>query len=565
MLGSVAGDIIGSPFIWNNTSDRYFEMCHSTKGWYNGHDVFYHPKCTGNSVMTLAVARWLMHDESRSSYQLASIMREMALSHEASGFGTAFKRWCTDKGAGPMNSFGNGCATRVSAVGLMADSLSEALSLARQTAEVTHIHPEGIKGAQAIAQAVWMAKHGRSKDEIRFATEQEFGYDLGQDEEDLRYLLLGCTKEPIIVNGEDTGEFFYRQGNRFDTSCQTTVPAAIMAFLKGDSFEDIVRRAVAMGGDSCAVASMAGAIAEPFYKGVPEKIRGLCDNFVSEDLKQVMRTLESTQLHKNLRSGVVQKVPDDSFRVIRVKGQQPFYVVSPYRKELVGALKERFGDDISIISPVNAEKMLKEMTVTRKSGTYLESPRPDVKTLFFQDGEFRSTVTRNGEYLPSRDEREASMRSFIDIHDFALDVKRQLQMAVGYFGEGSIHFESAYFPVVYSSRVEIWRGDCLAGAVGIDPRTGLMKVDAAGDLGPQEHGVARTFSVFTIHEGGSIKDAIAHFCLDEGKGLESKDYRTNISIANEDVAASMDPNLIDSFDTGKKETSETSQHPRFKV
>ena len=557
MLGSVAGDIIGAPFIWNNTTDRYFDMCHSTKGWYNGHDVFYHPKCTGNSVMTLAVAKWLMHDETRSSSKLASTMREMALSHESSGFGTAFRRWYSDEDAGPMNSYGNGCATRVSAVGLIADSLSEALSLARQTAEVTHIHPEGIKGAQAIAQAVWMAKHGRTKDEIRFATEQEFGYDLGQDEADLRYMLLGCTKEPIIVNGEETGEFFYRQGNRFDTSCQTTVPAAIMAFLSGDSFEDVVRRAVAMGGDCCAVASMAGAIAEPFYKGVPEKIRGLCDDFVGEDLRQIMRTLESTQLHKNLRSGVVQKVPDDSFRVIRVKGQQPVYVVSPYRKELAAALRDRFGEDIIMASPLKAEEMLKKMSETAMTGTYLENPRPDVKTLYFQDGDFRSAVTREGEHLPPRDEREADMRSFIGIHDYALDVKRQLQHAVGYYGDGSIHFESAYYPVVYSSRVEIWRGDCLAGAVGIDPRTGLMKVDAAGDLGPQEHGVARTFSVFTIHEGGSIKEAIAHFCLDEGKGLESKDYRTNISIANEDVATSMDLNLINCLDNGRT--------PDFKV
>lgn len=556
MLGSIAGDIIGSPYTWNNTDDRYFDLCHSTKGWYNGHDVFYHPKCTGNSVMTLAVADWLMHDSDRYQSRLAATLRAYAAEYSESGFGNAFRRWCADSKAGPMNSFGNGCATRVSAVGLIADSLSEALNLARQTAEVTHAHPEGIKGAQAIAQAVWMARHGRSKDEIRFATEQEFGYDLNQDPLDLQCMLAGCTKEPIIVNGEDTGQFYYRQGTRFDSSCQTTVPAAIMAFLAGDSFEDVVRRAVAMGGDSAALASMAGAIAEPFYQGVPEKIRGLCDERMDGRLKSIMQTFENTGLHKSLRSGVVAKQKDESFNVIRVKGLSPIYVVSPYRKELTAALKDRFGDDITIKSPMEAERELKELRTQMHTGTYLERPRPDVRTLFFQSGEFRTPATRDGAMLPPREERERDMRSFLDIHDFALDVKRQLQESVGYHGEGCIHFENAYYPVVYSQRVEVWRGDCLAGSVGINPATGLLKIDDAGDLGPQEHGVARTFSVFSIHEGGSIKDAIAHFCLDEGKGLESKDYRTNISIANEDVAASMDLNLIDSIDSGRSQSSQ---------
>ena len=154
MLGAVAGDIIGSPYEWNNTQDRYFELCRGTRGWFRGREVNYHPKFTDDTVMTLAVARWLMSDPDRNRSNLIRIMQSMGREYIDSGFAPMFKRWILSENPRPNNSYGNGAAMRVSPVAMVAESLPEAINLARLTAEVSHSHPEGIKGAEAMAQAV---------------------------------------------------------------------------------------------------------------------------------------------------------------------------------------------------------------------------------------------------------------------------------------------------------------------------------------------------------------------------------------------------------------------------
>ena len=211
MLGAVAGDIIGSPYEWTNTQDRYFELCRGTRGWFRGREVTYHPKYTDDTVMTLAVARWLMNDHERNASSLISIMQSMGREYIDSGFAPMLNRWILSDNPRPNNSDGNGAAMRVSPVAMVAESLPEAINLARLTAEVSHSHPEAIKSAEAMAQAVWMARHGRSKDDIRFAMSNDFGYDLTMLENEMVSLLAGCIKEPIIVNGVDTGEFFFRE------------------------------------------------------------------------------------------------------------------------------------------------------------------------------------------------------------------------------------------------------------------------------------------------------------------------------------------------------------------
>ena len=549
MLGAVAGDIIGSPFEWNNTDDRYFDLCHSTRGWYRGREISCHPKFTDDTVLTLAVASWLMKDREHNTSSLIRTFREFAERFPDRGYGPQFLRWLGSDNPRPTNSYGNGAAMRVSPIGLTVEDLSEAIRIARQSAEITHSHPDGIKGAEAMVQAVWMAKHGRSKDDIRFAMEHDFGYDLSARDDELSPLLKGFVPEPIVVNGEETGGVFLRDTGRISTSASLTVTAALIAFMNGDSFEDVVRRAVALGGDSDTICSMAGAVAEPFYGGVPEKITGLCDVYITPDLKQLMNSFEHVHEHKDMRNGRIEKREDDSFGVIKVKGQPATYIVSAYRKELIEALKRKFGEDVRIINPSQAQKVIEGLKAQEKSGTYIENPRPDVKTLWYQNGEFRCGTTREGKDLPSRADREAAMRSFLVLHDYALEIKRQLQAAVGYTGEGSIHFENAYYPEVFSNRVEVWRGDCFAGAVCFDTSTGQLRVDIGGDSGPQEHGQARTFSVFYGYDGTSWKEAIARFCIDEGKGIESAQYETNIDIANRDVANSKDEALVNSLDS----------------
>ena len=557
MLGAVAGDIIGSPYEWNNTQDRYFELCRGTRGWFRGREVTFHPKFTDDTVMTLAVARWLMKDSTRSRSKLIEIMQSMGREYINSGFAPLFKRWLLNDDPKPNNSYGNGAAMRVSPVAMIADSLPEAIALARLTAEVSHAHPEGIKGAEAMAQAIWMARHGRTKDDIRFAMINDFGYDLEMPESEMVSLLAGCIKEPIIVNGEDTGGFFFRETGKIDSSCQNTVPAAIRAFLSGDSFEDTVRRAVAYGGDSDTIASMAGAIAAPFYGGVPEKISVMCNVYLNAELRSLMQSFESICLERRSSHPIkAEHKRDDSFKIIK-SGTEKIYVVPSYRKDLINALKERFGEDVRIIKPSEMPEVIKELSRQENDGTYLENPLPDVRTIYYQDGEFRTSATMTGDNLPSREARAESRKDFLEIHDYAVQVKEKLQQACGYTGEGSIHFANAYFPRIYTERVEIWKGDVFAGSVGIDPSHGLLKINQGGDFGPMEWYGNRTESVFNSVSIESIKESIGRFCLDEGIGIFDKNRTSNIEVASNDAVKSKDTVLSEAI-SGSQQAKQTS-------
>lgn len=551
MLGAVAGDIIGSPYEWNNTDDRYFELCRGTRGWFRGREVTYHPKFTDDTVMTLAVARWLMSDSDRKTSRLIGIMQSMGREYIDRGFAPMFKKWLLSENPRPNNSYGNGAAMRVSPIAMTAGSLPEAIALARMTAQISHSHSEGIKGAEAMAQAVWMASHGRSKDDIRFAMTHDFGYDLDMPEDDMRALLSGCIKEPILVNGEETGNFYFRETGKMDSSCQNTIPAAVRAFLAGDGFEDTVRRAVAYGGDSDTIASMAGAIAAPFYGGVPEKISGMCSVYLDSQLRSLMESFENSFLLKKTANPIrVEYKPDDSFKIIRT-GDSRIFVAPSYRRDLIAALKERFGEEITIIKPSEMADLMKGLSVQEKDGTYLENPRPDVRTIYFQDGEFRTSATMTGDHLPSRLSREESRKDFLEIHDYALQVKSQLQRACGYSGDGSIHFANAYFPEVFSDRVEIWKGDVFAGSVGIDPNCGLLRINQGGDFGPMEWYGDRTESVFNSVSMDSIKESIGRYCLDEGIGIFDRNRTSNLEIAARDVVHSQDKVLNDAISSAQ--------------
>ena len=552
MLGAVAGDIIGSPYEWNNTQDRYFELCRGTRGWFRGREVNYHPKFTDDTVMTLAVARWLMSDPDRNRSSLIQIMQSMGREYIDSGFAPMFKRWILSDDPRPNNSYGNGAAMRVSPVAMVAESLPEAINLARLTAEVSHSHPEGIKGAEAMAQAVWMARHGRSKDDIRFAISNDFGYDLAMPENEMVSLLAGCVKEPIIINGEDSGQFYFRETGKIDSSCQNTVPAAVRAFLEGDSFEDTVRRAVAYGGDSDTIASMAGAIAAPFYGGVPEKISGMCNVYLNSELRSLMQSFEHVCMeHRSSHPMKVEHKRDDSFRIVR-SGERKFYVVPSYRKDIIEALQARFGESIEIVKPSEANDLMRQLSKQTQDGTYIENPRPDVRTVYFQDGQFKTSATMTGESLPPQSLREECKREFLQIYDYAKEVKQKLQQACGYNGNGSIHFANAYYPEVFSDKVEIWKGDVFAGSVGIDPQSGLLKINQGGDFGPMEWYGERTDSVFNSVTLDNILQSIGRYCLDEGIGIFDKNRTSNLEVASNDVVKSKDPVLNEAISASQQ-------------
>ena len=231
MIGAIAGDVIGSVYESRPTKTTEFPLLQPGSTF------------TDDTVLTIAVA-----DAILSGADYATALKQWGLKYRGAGYGGMFIQWLLSPDSEPYNSWGNGSAMRVSPVGFGFATIGEVLSEAERTAEVTHDHPEGIKGAQAVAAAVLLARHGESKAVIKREISRRFSYDLKRTLEDIR---------PTY---------------RFDVSCQGSVPESIIAFLESEDWEDAVRKAISLGGDSDTMACIAGAIAQAYYREVPGKI-----------------------------------------------------------------------------------------------------------------------------------------------------------------------------------------------------------------------------------------------------------------------------------------------------
>ncbi|WP_406693871.1 ADP-ribosylglycohydrolase family protein [Singulisphaera sp. Ch08] len=248
MLGAIAGDIIGSIYERNNIKTTEFPLFQPTSHF------------TDDTVLTVALAESLLRGK-----PFVDLLKEYYRAYPHAGYGGSFHKWAQSKGTEPYNSWGNGSAMRVSPVGLAFGTLDTVLDEAKKSAEVTHNHPEGIKGAQAIASAVFLARTGQSNEQIKNYVETKFSYHL------------------------DTPLDEIRKTYEFQVSCQESVPQAIRAFLESSGFEDAVRRAISIGGDSDTIACMAGAIAEAREGGIPAPIRRKIYEILDEPLCRTTR------------------------------------------------------------------------------------------------------------------------------------------------------------------------------------------------------------------------------------------------------------------------------------
>lgn len=243
MIGAIAGDIIGSVYESSPIKTKDFPL--------------FHPQCcfTDDSVLTVAIADAII---SGNSYEQS--VHEIGRQYPDAGYGGSFIEWLDSDYPEPYNSWGNGSAMRVSPIGFAFNSEDKVLSEAEKTAIISHNHPEGIKGAQATALAIFLARNGKSKEDIRKQIGQKFGYDLHRTVENIR---------PTYS---------------FDISCQGTVPEAIISFLDSTSYEDALRNAISLGGDSDTLACITGGIAEAFYQDIPYDIQTKVRELLTPDL-----------------------------------------------------------------------------------------------------------------------------------------------------------------------------------------------------------------------------------------------------------------------------------------
>lgn len=248
LYGAIFGDIAGSKYEFNAAKGNDFKLVPAGS------------RFTDDTVMTLAVAKWLMNSKGHLSCDLEDEMQFFGGKYPRAGYGGMFRKWLVSSDPQPYNSFGNGSAMRVCACGWVSDDINEVLKLARKSAEVTHNHPEGIKGAQAVAMAIWMARKSTNKtvDEIKNVIKKGiteiYGYDLNR------------TIDEIIASGY-----------KFNETCQGSVPEAIIAVLESTDFESAIRNAIKLKGDADTQACIAGSIAEAIY-GFPEDFIGVVRN-----------------------------------------------------------------------------------------------------------------------------------------------------------------------------------------------------------------------------------------------------------------------------------------------
>lgn len=261
MYGAILGDIIGSRFEFDNGGKtKDFELLTDQDNW------------TDDTVMTVAVAEALLDagkDAGEKEIEASCIrsMQKWGQTYPYAGYGAKFIHWVHAKDPKPYNSFGNGSAMRVSAAGWLYDTLERTRKVACITARVSHNHPEGIKGAECTAAVIFMGRNGASKEEIEAYVVKEFGYDLSETLDEMR-----------------------RRHQHVET-CMDSLPKALRSFLDGDSYEDVVRNAVSLGGDTDTLAAIAGAMAEGFYN-MPVMLKAKCMMWVEEDMLDVMKRFD---------------------------------------------------------------------------------------------------------------------------------------------------------------------------------------------------------------------------------------------------------------------------------
>jgi len=283
MLGAIIGDTVGSVYEFHNTKDYNFKMFLP--------DSIY----TDDSIMTMAVASWLLKDREHSYQGLEDEMLAFGrmFSHPKGGYGGGFVRWLfnpaslqkydgrygecpyeSKTGRQPYGSYGNGSAMRASAIGWFFDTLEETERVAAVSAAVTHNHPEGVKGAQATAAAIFLARTGKSKEEIRDYIEATYGYDLHK-----------TWQEWHACYG-------------WDGSCQGTVPQALICVLESKDFEDAIRKAVALGGDSDTLACIAGSIAEAVYREIPSYMSSRVKSTIPDLFKTILKEMKDNSYYE---------------------------------------------------------------------------------------------------------------------------------------------------------------------------------------------------------------------------------------------------------------------------
>ena len=565
--GTVYGDLVGSPYMIENTYNRYFELGENRRAYSHGKVRSFFPEVTEVSHGAAAVCTWLTtYRDNPSVENLQKCLRQQFLAHPRGGWTEPTRLFLSSGMSAPSLTPDWSAVTRgIPIASFFKDDLFRALELAEACAKATCADEDTARMAQAVTQAVHMALNGHIHAEIFTRMEMEYGLQPTKLEEDIQAGLRGEIAEQVTMLGVPVeGAYIYKMPSHpAPPSARLVTEAAIRCVTRSDSWEDAVRRAVALGGPSNAVAGITGGIAEALYGEVTPTVIGKLFTHIPLDISQQMESVERSQrIVVNRENSPYTSINNDSITLISTGPGQSTYVVSEDRKDVRTIIEKTF-PNARIIPPSEMDAYLSQFKETRE-GTYAYGPRPEVRTLYVQNGE---RIVSPSQYvapgMPSLQERKANLAEFMSLRSWCIERQKEMNEKAGNPGAGQIHYEGAYHMWIGSRRIDFMFGDQLAGRISLNDR-GLMKLELGEyrEISPdarfENHRMQSwaTRSLFSIPECvapmnnlSDIRDDILSRLLDEGSGrsleldaryLTEEERRERTSVSNLDRLQKLD-------------------------
>lgn len=568
--GTVYGDLIGAPYMIENTHNRYFELGESRRAFSNGRVRSFFPEVTEVSHGATAVCNWLTTYRNEPTVEhLQKCLRNQFFSHPRGGWTEPTRLILTSGKESPSSTPDWSAVTRGLPIAtFLGDNLFRALELTEACVRATCADEDTVRVAQALTHAVFLGRHGCIAAEVFTTLEMQYGLKMTRPDEEFRAELQGQVEVPLEMLGKPVpGAFRYiTPESPAPPSARVVAEAAMRAVVQSDSWEDAVRRAVALGGPSNAVAGIAGGVAEALYGEVSPTIVGKLFPYIPTD---IVRQIEQDELSRSVRVDTsvnpYSHINRDSLSVISHTGRENTYVVPKERRDILAVIM-RTAPGARIIEPSAVSDYLSGFRDSR-TGTFAYGPRPEVRTLYVQDGKRLVSPSRYvAAGMPTLQERKRHMEAFVSFREWSIRLQEELNMKAGNPGAGQIHYGDAYHLWIGQRKIDFLMGDTLAGRISLNER-GLLKVELGDyrDLSPdarfenhreQAWASRSLFSVGqTVNPTAHLEDireAIRSRLLDEGLGsgiereydaryLSDEELRDRAPVSNIDHLDRLDP------------------------
>ena len=534
--GTVYGDLVGAPYMIENTYNRYFDLGETRRAYSHGRVRPFFPEVTEVSHGAAATCRWLTSfRDSPTAENLLYCLKGQFDAHPRGGWTEPTRIFLTSGIGSPSTTPDWSAVTRsIPISSFVGDDLPRALELTEACVMATCSDRETVRMAQAVTESVFMARQGHIDAEIVTMLEKRYCLALNRPDEDLRAELRGEVAEQVIMLGVPVeGAYRYRlPESPAPPSSRLVTEAALRSALRSDSWEDAVRRAVALGGPSNAVAGIAGGVAEALYGEVTPAVVGKLFTYIPTDIYRQLESLENTLRPPVSKNGpVFSDIGRDAITIVSLGPGRTTYVVPPEQSDIRRLIEKTFPEP-NIILPSEVDSFLSRFHDSR-TGTYPYGPRPEVRTLYVQDG---ARLVSPSQYvaagMPPLQERKRHLQAFLRMRSFCIDCQKELNEKAGNPEAGPVHYGNAYHLWIGSRRIDFLFGDTLAGRLSLDGR-GLLKLelgeyrDLSTDARFENHREQAwaSRSMFTIAETTNPLGHLEEICndirsrlLDEGLG-----------------------------------------------